>query len=158
MKPAPLVVLACLLAVDALARPEEPPLTKEQLATIKQINRQVNSEIVWMSDLENYGVADRRMPEPSMQKRGPRSLRSRYGDCEDYVLTKLVRLIRAGIPRSRLQTARVSVPRARAVHLVLLVHHGPDPLILDSYDNRVETVAKMEQRWGWQFLTPIARR
>ena len=153
-----LLALACLLAVDALARRDEPPLTKEQLATIKQINRQVNSEIVWMSDLENYGVADRRMPEPSMRKLGPRSLRSRYGDCEDYVLTKLVRPIRAGIPKSRLQMARVSEPRARAVHLVLLVHHGPDPLILESYDNRIETVAKMEQRWGWQFLTPLARR
>jgi len=132
-------------------------LTREELATIKRINRRVNSEIVWMSDLENYGVADRRMPEPSMQKLDPRSLRSCFGDCEDYVLTKLVRFIRAGIPKSRLQMARVSVPRARAVHLVLLVHHGPDPLILESYDNRIETVAKMEQRWGWQYLPPLAR-
>jgi predicted transglutaminase-like cysteine proteinase len=158
MKPAPLLALACLLAVDALAQPEERPLTKEELATIKRINRQVNAEIVWMSDLENYGVADRRMPEPSMQKLGPRSLRFRYGDCEDYVLTKLVRLIRAGIPKSRLQMARVSVPRASAVHAVLLVRHGPELLILDSYDNRIETMAKMEQRWGWRFLTPLARR
>ncbi len=130
------------------------------MATTKRINREVNCEIVWMSDLDNYGVADRRMAEPSLRKPGPRALRARYGDCEDYALTKMVRLIRAGIPQARLQIVRVSVPRerARVLHSVLLVYQGWDPLILDSYDNRIETVSKMEQRWGWHILTPLARR
>lgn len=133
-------------------------MTKEEFAEIKRINREVNSQITWMSDMENYGVADLRVTEPRLQKRGHRSLRLRYGDCEDYVLTKLSRLIKAGIPKSRLQPARVSIPRAASIHLVLVVHTGAEPLILDSYDNRVEKVADMQSRWGWRFLTSLAQR
>lgn len=58
---------------------------------IIRINDEVNNQIRYMTDMEQYGVSEKWVVSPS----------SNRGDCEDYALTKLSRLVRAGIPSAR---------------------------------------------------------
>ena len=66
-------------------------LTDRKFAELKEVNNQVNTAVVPMSDLEHYGKIDW-WTYPVDNK----------GDCEDYVLEKRRRLMEHGWPESTL--------------------------------------------------------
>lgn len=82
--------------------------------TIRRINDAVNREI-----------------KPTSDKRDIWSVNVRKGDCDDYVMTKRQRLIRAGIPASAL---RIAVVRTRMGegHAVLIVKTTAGEFVLDN--------------------------
>lgn len=82
--------------------------------TIRRINDAVNREI-----------------KPTREKRDIWSVNVKKGDCDDYVMTKRHRLIRAGIPASAL---RVAVVRTRMGegHAVLIVKTTAGEFVLDN--------------------------
>jgi predicted transglutaminase-like cysteine proteinase len=123
----------------------------EALKILQRINEEVNSEITYLSDMENYGVKDLAVTEPEPKKLPGRSFLAKYGDCEDYALTKKARLIKAGVSPKDIQVVGVQVPR-RPLHAVLLARVGncPSPLILDSYDDQIRTQRQREKS-GWVF-------
>lgn len=74
------------------------------------VNREVNRVIVRQSDMAQYGRADVWRVEPA----------SARGDCEDYALTKLVRLARMGEPMGGMSIIGVRL-RTGEMHAVLSV-------------------------------------
>lgn len=95
----------------------------------KRVNSQVNREIRYMTDMDQYGVLEYWTFEP----------KSGYGDCEDYALTKFKRLITAGIPRRRMGIAKVwaNFNGYREGHAVLLIDNK---WVLDNVNNQVRDI------------------
>ncbi|QRF54349.1 hypothetical protein D4A92_22795 (plasmid) [Rhizobium rosettiformans] len=81
---------------------------------IRSVNASVNREIT-----------------PTREKRDIWSVNVKKGDCDDYVMTKRQRLIRAGIPSSAL---RIAVVRTRMGegHAVLIVKTTEGDFVLDN--------------------------
>lgn len=89
------------------------------------INRAVNREIVSKTDLDNYGVREKwTLPDNG------------YGDCEDYALLKMKRLIEAGVAPRDLFLSTV-VARTDEVHIVLVLRTAQGDYILDNLTNRM---------------------
>lgn len=90
------------------------------LSSIQQINSQVNQSIVpkndFGGDIWMVGVSS--------------------GDCEDYVLTKRVALMRAGLPASALRIAHVKT-RQGIDHAVLVIKTDSADLVLDNLDPEI---------------------
>ncbi len=57
------------------------------------INLQVNQELTYVKDINNYGNSDVWVKNPKNKK----------GDCEDFALTKMDRLLKAGVPADDLE-------------------------------------------------------
>lgn len=100
----------------------------DKLATVRAINAWVNRRITYVEDADLYGRAD--------YWAGAReTLRLGKGDCEDFAITKMQLLARAGIPRDDmiLTIARDNVRRAD--HAVLMVKVGDERVMLDNATN-----------------------
>jgi predicted transglutaminase-like cysteine proteinase len=94
-------------------------------ARIGAINRAVNLAIRPMSDLKQWGVADRWSPPLETFATG-------YGDCEDYAIAKFVALIEAGVAP---EDVRLVVVRDLAVsdgHAVAAVRIDGSWIVLDN--------------------------
>jgi len=92
---------------------------------IATINRSVNSQIRYVSDLQQHGVID-------LWSAPLATFTSGEGDCEDYAVAKYVALREAGVKPDDL---RLLLVRDRAVgqdHAVLGVRHDDRWLILDN--------------------------
>ena len=96
------------------------------LVELDRVNRQVNAEIVPVTDMEQYGVED--------YWTIPRSGR---GDCEDYALLKRHRLIKAGWPPSSLLMTVVFDERKEG-HAVLTARTTDGDLILDNKTSTIK--------------------
>jgi predicted transglutaminase-like cysteine proteinase len=99
--------------------------TADKLATLRAINAWVNRRITYVEDAELFGRAD--------YWAGAReTLRIGKGDCEDFAITKMQLLARAGISRDDmiLTIARDNVRRAD--HAVLMVKVGDERVMLDN--------------------------
>lgn len=134
-----------------------PRLTDDERLLLRKVNREVNNDITYLSDLDNYGVWDRQVTEPA--KRKPVAFgypRARYGDCEDYALTKKHRLVQRGMNQTRLFAANALVQMQGQTwrHTVLVVPEGRDWLVLNNWDNIIDRASSLERRWGWQFVWP----
>lgn len=106
--------VAAVASLAILAGCASMPPELEQ-ATI--INRAVNSQIIYQTDVEQYGVSDRWVVNPVSGK----------GDCEDYALTKVDRLKSQGI------ASRVAVCMKReGPHAVALVDVAGETYALDN--------------------------
>lgn len=100
------------------------------------VNRVVNRMVRQASDREVHGVAELWvLPE------GGR------GDCEDLALAKMYRLLRRGVPASRLSLA-IGLDSRGDNHAVLLVRTDNGHLVLDSLTDRIVTV----ERTGYRML------
>jgi predicted transglutaminase-like cysteine proteinase len=95
-------------------------LTRSRLSELKQVNDQVNTTVVPMTDLEHYGKIDW-WTYPVDGK----------GDCEDYVLEKRRRLMALGWPES---TLLITVVRDEdnEGHAILTVRTNEGDVILDN--------------------------
>jgi predicted transglutaminase-like cysteine proteinase len=90
------------------------------LGIARQVNHQVNSAIMPLTDPENYGVAE----YWTLPGNG-------RGDCEDYVLEKYRLLLDAGVDSRDLRIA-VVLDRNRDNHVVLILRHETGDLVLDN--------------------------
>jgi predicted transglutaminase-like cysteine proteinase len=99
----------------------------DELRELRTINREVNRSIRPMSDKEQYGVVERWV-YPDTGK----------GDCEDYVLLKQRKLIKAGWPQSDLLITVVRDENGEG-HAVLAVRTNRGDYILDNKTSDVVT-------------------
>lgn len=140
-----------------LLRGTFPRLTEAEWQVLRRTNRQVNRDIVYLDDFDNYGVPDRPATEPAVRRPLKRNWRpARYGDCEDYALTKKQRLSRAGLSASRLFVALAEVPDRRGTlrHSVLAVPEGSEWWILNNWHDEIERASSLQRWWGWRFIRP----
>lgn len=97
-------------------------VSSELIALLQQVNHRVNSSIV-----------------PRKDNADSWQMNTRYGDCEDYVLTKRAQLIRKGIPAGSLRIAFTHTRRGEA-HAVLVVKTSSGDYVLDNLSNQVKTL------------------
>jgi predicted transglutaminase-like cysteine proteinase len=94
------------------------------MSILTRVNSSVNREII-----------------PRNEASDTWTIASRYGDCDDYVMTKRHRLIKAGIPASALRVAAVRTSWGEG-HAVLLVKTTAGEFVLD---NLRRSIMKREQ-------------
>lgn len=103
---------------------------KTGLAQIEEANRSINAAIRYVSDLAQYGVADRWSSALA-------SFATTKGDCEDYAIAKYVVLQQAGFPQDDLRIVLVRDRRVQQDHAVLAARLDDRWLILDNRWSRV---------------------
>lgn len=100
-------------------------LDEPRWTELLSINQELNAEIVPVTDLDLYGVAERwTYPDG-------------FGDCEDYVLAKRRALIERGWAPSTLLMAVVRQPSGDG-HAVLMVRTDRGDLVLDNQEGLVK--------------------
>jgi len=99
--------------------------TRGGLARIGTINRAVNLAIEPMSDMAQWGVADR-WSDPL------ETFTTGRGDCEDYAIAKYVALTAAGVPAQDVKLVIVRNTAADEDHAVVAVRNDGDWIILDN--------------------------
>jgi len=124
--------LYCLDHIDECTKSSRSQVayTSKIRGLLASVNRSVNRSI-----------------RPLNERRDVWSLNPAYGDCDDYVMTKRSRLIRAGVPSSALRVAVVRTPRGEG-HAILLVKTSAGEYALD---NLRKTIVKRNQT-GYRFL------
>ena len=95
---------------------------QDLMAVLHQVNQRVNSTI-----------SPRRDGADTWQ------VNARYGDCEDYVLSKRAQLIRKGVPAGSLRIAFTHT-RSGEAHAVLVVKTSSGDYVLDNLNNKVKTL------------------
>ncbi|MBN9580318.1 MAG: transglutaminase-like cysteine peptidase [Afipia sp.] len=98
---------------------------KAGLAQIEEANRSINAAIRYVSDLAQFGVADRWSSALA-------SFATTKGDCEDYAIAKYVVLQQAGFPQDDLRIVLVRDRRVQQDHAVLAARLDDRWLILDN--------------------------
>jgi predicted transglutaminase-like cysteine proteinase len=106
-------------------RPSVAKLDEARWQRMLAINANVNQKVVAITDLDQWGVAER-WSYPTTGK----------GDCEDYVLEKRRQLIQAGFPRQSLLITVVRDKKGEG-HAVLLVKTDRGDFILDNAEAKV---------------------
>lgn len=114
-------------------RPVE--LTRALWAKIVEVNNLVNTMVTPRTDMQIWGVEERW----SYPVNG-------YGDCEDYVLEKRKRLIKAGVPASNLLISVVRQPNGDG-HAVLTVSTSMGDFVLDNLEPRVLSWQETDYRF-----------
>lgn len=100
-------------------------LTRKLWAAMVDINNIVNTMVTPRTDMEMWGVEE----HWSYPVNG-------YGDCEDYVLEKRRRLVKAGVPASNLLITVVRQPNGEG-HAVLTVNTAMGDFVLDNLEPRI---------------------
>jgi predicted transglutaminase-like cysteine proteinase len=108
-------------------------LTRERLAELSGVNREVNLEIMPRRDgagpmADNWQIAPK------------------AGDCEDYAVTKRHKLLARGWPSRSLLLAEVVIASGEH-HLVLVGRTKDADFVLDNLSANVRPVAKTRYRW-----------
>ncbi len=101
-------------------------LTNKKLRELQVLNREINRYIRPMSDQEQYNLVEKWI-YPDTGK----------GDCEDYVLLKQRRLMKAGWPQSALLITVVRDEQGEG-HAVLTVHTNHGDYILDNKNHEIK--------------------
>ena len=107
------------------------PLPDDAMAILNRVNRDVNAGIAFRAD------------EPSIDAW---EIEPVAGDCEDYVVTKLARLVAAGIPRDTLRLATAQLPDGR-FHIVLVAQTWRGSFILDNRTDAILPWRGVNYRW-----------
>ncbi len=107
------------------AKPAGVALTLERMAELQQVNDHVNSTIVEVSDMEQYGREDV-WTLPTSGK----------GDCEDFALLKRKLLVQRGWPASALSVSLGMTAQGEA-HAVLTVATNQGDYVLDNLRSAV---------------------
>lgn len=130
--PAGAAVAACVGGAED-CRVALDPTRERELAMVQAA---VNAAVRPASDLEVYGAAERWQPLPG----GGR------GDCDDYALTKLHRLVGLGWPRAALRLTLAVLPHGED-HLVLAVRTDRGDYVLDNLRPRPEPWEALPYQW-----------
>lgn len=106
-------------------------LTRKRWQDLLEVNREANSLIRPVTDMEYYGVEEHwTIPEPQFGELA--------GDCEDYVLVKRQALMARGWPASSLLPTVVRRPNGEG-HAVLTVRTNRGDFILDNLEDDIMT-------------------
>lgn len=134
--------------------PRDAKLSKGSWAQLEAVNRQVNHDIVPITDWEHYGVEDY-WTYPDDGK----------GDCEKYVLEKRRRLRALGWPESALLITVVRDTNNEG-HAILTVRTSEGDVVLDNLTNDIRhwsktpyRYVKRQSQWSqniWVSLAPNA--
>lgn len=111
--------------------PSAAPLGADMLPLLNRINREVNASIIERMEPDGEDVW---LVAPT------------HGDCEDYAITKLVRLTEAGVPRDALHLATAFTP-AGVPHLVLVADTQEGSLVLDNRGDELKRWDRTGLRW-----------
>lgn len=103
-------------------------MTSALMSRLRAVNSAVNREII-----------------PRQDRGDEWTLNARYGDCEEYVLTKRQRLIAAGLPRGALRIA-VGHTAAGVGHAVLVVRTTGGDLVLDNLTDAILPITQVSHR------------
>ena len=114
----------CRVALD--------PARERELALVQAA---VNAAIRPASDLEAFGVAERWAP-----------VEADPGDCDDYALAKLHRLLALGWPRAALRLTMAALPDGED-HLVLAVRTDRGDYVFDNLRQAPVPWAALPYRW-----------
>jgi predicted transglutaminase-like cysteine proteinase len=129
--------------------PYHTAFTPELYARIASVQREVNEKIKPMTDLELNGVMEKWwLPDAA-------------GDCEDYVLLKIVRLIGAGIGQAQLHILVVHDEnnQGHAVLGVDVFDNGSwNTLVLDNRRTDIITLSEMEKEYRGLFASFVNRQ
>ena len=110
----------------ALTGPTVAPYHTDFMNKVRSTNVAVNTEIRFMSDINQYNEEDYwALPT------------SGYGDCEDLALEKRSRLVKSGVAPAALRLAFVSHRRFLNSHCILTLETSKGTYVLDSYANEV---------------------
>jgi predicted transglutaminase-like cysteine proteinase len=99
-------------------------LDQKRWAELVEVNMIVNTTVIPMSDMQNYGVADYW------------AIAAKYGDCEDYALTKQLYLRQRGWPMGTLLMTVVRDENGEG-HAVLTVRTSKGDFVLDNRQPRI---------------------
>ena len=139
----------CEKFARSIDEPQEREMSPETLARIVDINREVAEEVLPAEDIKVYGMSDK-WTIPGVE-----------GDCEDFVLLKMIRLIDAGIDPSRLHILVVRDRGTREGHAILgidvLVGGKLNTLVLDNLISEVATVEQMERVYEGVYTSFVSR-
>lgn len=109
--------------------------SRDEIAQLERVNRQVNKEIAPVSDLDVYGVTEHwAIP------------RDGRGDCEDYVLLKRQRLMAAGWSASSLLITVVLDEKGEG-HAILLARTVAGDFVLDNKTDEMKLWNKTPYRF-----------
>ncbi|MPR12112.1 transglutaminase-like cysteine peptidase [Microvirga tunisiensis] len=116
-----LTMAVALHSIPVLAKPAaRVAVTPERMSELRQINSHVNSTIVEVSDMDQYGREDVwTLPT------------SGRGDCEDFALLKRKLLMQQGWPASALSIS-VGTTSSGEAHAVLVVATASGEYVLDN--------------------------
>lgn len=119
--------------------------TRQDLALIGQINRQINRAMIGVTDQIAFGRTEfwtmpLSAPEYSSMRARP------LADCEDFALEKRRALIEAGIPERSIYLAVAVSPRT-SLHAVLVVATDQGDFVLDNLNDWV--VGFQETGYTW---------
>jgi len=115
-------------------------LTPKLWAQLREANHYVNTHILPMTDLQQYGVDGywtrplRAHPELA------------YGDCKDYALEKRARLLAEGWARDSLALAIAMAPGV-GLHAVLIVETDRGDFALDSLEDEPRAATSLNYVW-----------
>jgi len=97
------------------------------MSAIDDVNFEVNTSIIYKSDLEHYGKLDYW------------TIPIRYGDCEDYALLKRKKLLKLGIN----STLMICYDENNVKHMVLIV----DNKVLDNKRYAIYDMKDLRYKW-----------
>lgn len=100
---------------------EEVDYSDTLLSVVASVNTSVNNSMQYRPDLDGIDQW---------------SVGGRYGDCEDYALTKRAQLIRKGVPAGALRVAATKT-KSGEPHAILLVRTDRGDLVLDNLSEHV---------------------
>ena len=107
--------------------------TKTDIATLNQVNRQINRAMVGVTDQTAFGRNEFwTMPLSAPELRSVRT--KPLADCEDFALEKRRALIAAGIPESAIYLAVAMSPRTN-LHAVVIVATDRGDFVLDNLND-----------------------
>lgn len=126
--------LARLIAWEDMIRQDK---SSSDLAKLEKANHFFNSMIIFVNDIELWGVEDYwATPIEFLCKRA--------GDCEDFAIAKYFTLKAMGIAEEKLNIAYVKAMQYNIHHMVLTYYSEPgaEPLVLDNLVDSINPASK----------------
>lgn len=113
---------------------ENIPTDKEKL---QKINGFFNKKIIFVNDVDLYGVKDYWATPVEFLSRGA-------GDCEDFAIAKYFSLKIMGVSEEKLRIAYVKSLQYNIFHMVMLYYSTPEaePLILDNLIDSIKPASE----------------
>lgn len=126
-------------------------LTDELFNQLRDVNNEVNRDVRYKTDAEQFRKAEYwAFPE------------NMYGDCEDYALEKIKRLVALGWSRTelRLTTCWIIPGDNASYHAVLTIDTDRGTMVLDNNFARVMPIDQVNYDWhkrerpgqGWSLV------
>lgn len=143
------LAIFCAKFARNLEEPQEADMSPETFARIMEVNTEVTKEVVPENDEKLYGVSEK-WTIPGVA-----------GDCEDFVILKMSRLIDADIDPSRLHILVVR-QKDGSGHAVLAVDVPVDgrtnTLVLDNLTDAIVPIEEMEKTYQGVYASFLSRR